>query len=386
MGRLSNTELEAFGGAFAHGYEAARARRLYQEGLGATEADDLALALGFPMLVELGPDVGDPGAYARDRIRKPLRRLDPWPRNAAIRAVRAIASTWEHFPDTLTAEAEAELASREGFGVADVSKVLERWFAVPPSAWFHVFDQVFMLEALVGGEAVLDAALGLIVPRAEQWTVLGTSHHIVTRALGYLYDRLSEPRALVVRPKLEAVLESYRKVDPDLSNGRLTGVATRVFDLALHGREGYARSTQRTMFGPDRNFDAFFLDRDAWRELTQPLKPPPSHASASVQWLVQGGPSEFARLGDWSKQTFQGSREESQLHFVGEWSRAATRESATLLVDMFARSLVKDDVARLTRRGAVRLVPHVAAIAAAADTPSRLKRAARALLAAVAPG
>jgi len=58
-----------------NGYEAARARRLYQEGLGATEADDLALALGFPMLVELGPDVGDPGAYARDRIHMFARSL-----------------------------------------------------------------------------------------------------------------------------------------------------------------------------------------------------------------------------------------------------------------------------------------------------------------------
>ena len=46
MGRLSKAELEALGGAFAPGYEAARAQRLNQEGLGATEADDLALALG----------------------------------------------------------------------------------------------------------------------------------------------------------------------------------------------------------------------------------------------------------------------------------------------------------------------------------------------------
>jgi hypothetical protein len=385
MGRLSKAELEVLGGAFAPGYEAARAQRLYQDGLGATEADDLALALGFPMLVAFGPDVDDPGAYARARICKALRRLDPWPRNAAIRAVRAIASTWETFPNTLTAEAEAELASSEGFEAADVSKVLERLFAIPPIAWFHTFEFVFLLEALVGGEAVLEAALGLIVPRAEQWTVLGSSHRIVMLALGYLYDRLSEPRAFVVRPKLVAVLESYRKTDPDLSNAQLTGVATRKFDLALHGREGYARSAERTIFGPDRNFDAFFLDRDAWRELTQPLKPLPSHASASVQWLVQGGPSELARIGEWSKQTFQGSKEEAQRYFVGEWSRAATRESAALLVDMFARSLVKDDVARLTRRGAARLAPHIAAIAEAADTSPKLKKAAKALLAAVAP-
>jgi hypothetical protein len=384
MGRLSTAELTRLGGAFAHGYEAARAKRLFQEGLGATEADDLSLALGFPMLVELGPNVDDPADYARDRICKPMRRLDPWPRNAAIRAARAMASTWIHFPHTLTPEAEAELASGEGLEAADVPKVLERLFAVPPIAWFHIFDFVFLLEALVGGEATLDAALAHIVPRADAWTVIDSSYRIALLGLGYVFDRLPEHRAAAFRPRLEAVLDAYRKVDPELSNPEYTGVATRAVDLALNGREGYARSVDRTILGLDRNFDAFFLDRDAWRELTQPLKPLPPHASPSVQWLVQGGDVELARVGDWSKFTFQGLKGEAQRYFVGGWGRAGTRHSAGLLADLFARSLVKDDALRLTRRGAARFVPHLRAIADDEATPPKLKKAATALLAAVA--
>ncbi|HTJ84627.1 MAG TPA: hypothetical protein VL400_23065, partial [Polyangiaceae bacterium] len=136
MARLSKSELEALGGAFAHGYEAARAKRLYQEGLGATDADDLSLALGFPMLVELGPDVDDPGEYARARIQRPLRLLEPWPKNAAVRAARAIAATWDDFPGTLTAAAVAELEGTEGLSAGDVRGLLESYFALPPFAWF----------------------------------------------------------------------------------------------------------------------------------------------------------------------------------------------------------------------------------------------------------
>jgi len=385
MGRLSTVELAQLGGAFAHGYEGARAKRLFQEGLGATEADDLSLALGFPMLVELGPDVDDPAAYARDRLCKPLRRLEPWPRNAAARAARAIASTWDSFPDTLTPEAEAELASTERLAAVDVPQVLERLFATPRSAWFHIFDFVFLLEALVGGEAALEAALPLIVARADEWTTIHSSYRIVLLGLGYVFDRLPEHRAAAFRPQLEAVLDGYRKFDPDLSNSKHTGVATRAVDLALHGREGYARSADRTTFGPDRNFDAFFLDRPAWRELTQPLKPLPRHTSPSVQWLVQGGEVELERVGDWSKLTFQDSKEEAQRHFAGEWGRAGTRHSAGLLADLFARSLVKHDALRLTQRGAGRFVPHLRAIVDDAETPPKLKKAAKALLAAVVP-
>jgi hypothetical protein len=383
MGRPTQTERELLGGAFAHGYEGARARRLVPEGLGATELDDLSLALGFPMLVTLGPDVEDPAAYARERIGQPLRRLDPWPRNAAARAARAIAATWIHFPHTLTPEAEAALSRSDAFEAGEVPELLGRWFAEPKSAWCHILELVFLLEALVGGEAALEAALGLVVPSAEAWTVNESQRRLVLWALGCVHDRLPEARASALRPRLEAVLDGYRKVDPDLSNPAWTGVATRVVDLVLHGREGYARSAERTVFGPDRNFDAFFLDRDAFRELTQPLKPLPAHASPSVQWLVQGGSAELERVREWSKLTFQGSKEEAQRYFVGQWGRTGTRHAAALLADMAARSLVKDDAVRLARRGAVRLVPHLRAIVEDADTPPKLRSAARALLTAV---
>jgi hypothetical protein len=95
------------------------------------------------------------------------------------------------------------------------------------------------------------------VARADEWTTIHSSYRIVLLGLGYVFDRLPKHRAAAFRPQLEAVLDGYRKFDPGLSNLEHTGVATRAIDLALHGREGYARSTSRTVFGPDRNFDAF---------------------------------------------------------------------------------------------------------------------------------
>jgi len=372
----------SLGGAFTHHMQAARAQRLFQPGLGATEVDDLALALGFPLLVSLGPDVDDPGFYARDRLCKPLRRLDPWPRNAAARAVVALTHGWERFPDAFTSDAVEALARNVTVTDDDVPALMQRYFELPTSAWEHVLEFVFLLEALVGGEAVLHAALGLIIPNLTNWTVLQSKRRIVMDALGFAFDRLDDAARARVRGLLEAVLDSYRAVDPGLCNPELTGVATRAPDLALNGRDGYVRSARRTEFGPDRNFDAFFLDRIAFVELTQPLKPMPPHTNASVQWLVQGGPQEAAHIGNWARRTFQGSMDESQLYLLGEWGRAGTRESAALLADMFSRSRVKDEVVQLTRRGAQRLLPHLQAIAEDANTPSKTQRAARTLAAA----
>ena len=44
MTLIPSSELAQLGGAFIHHMHAARAQRLFQPGLGATEVDDLALA------------------------------------------------------------------------------------------------------------------------------------------------------------------------------------------------------------------------------------------------------------------------------------------------------------------------------------------------------
>jgi hypothetical protein len=106
--------------------------------------------------------------------------------------------------------------------------------------------------------------------------------------------------------------------------------------------------------GPDRSFDGFFLDRDAFVGLTKPTGPLPPHASPSVQWLVQGGESEVPSLLDWSQRAFEGSHEAAQLHLVEQWARAPFTGSAAMLADVFARSMVKSEV--LAAVG-----PHVAA-------------------------
>ncbi len=385
MGRLSTAELAQLGGAFAHGYEGARAKRLFQEGLGVTASDDLALALGYPMLVELGPDVDDPAGYARARIGLPLRRLEPWPRNAAVRAVRALFFGWEVFPDAMLPEAEAALDAAADLTRDELPGLFAAYFEVPPSAWEHVLELLFLVEALAGGDALLAAALPLIEQKPREWSVVQILRRSVILALGMVMDRLPDAVAAPHRERFGALLQLYRKKDADLANAKLTGVPLRAIDLILNGAEGYVRSAPRREEGPGRNFDSHFLERDSFRTLTQPTGPHPAHATPSVQWVVQGGPDEYANLGDWTQLESKGSREEAQRYLVRAWGRVALPGSAKLLADMHGRSLVKAEVVEVARRGRRALGPLLAELATDAGASDALRNAARSLLAVVAP-
>jgi hypothetical protein len=385
MGRLSNAELSLLGGAFAHGYESARAKRLFQEGLGVTPSDDLALALGYPMLVELGPDVDDPAGYARARICQPLRRLEPWPRNAASRAVRALFFGWEVFPDSMLPEAEAGLDDASELTRDELPGHFAAYFDVPPSAWRHVLELLFLVEALVGGDALLAATLPVIEQKPREWSVVQILRRSVILALGMVMDRLSDAAAAPHRKRFEALLQLYRMKDPELTDAKRTGVPLRAIDLILNGAEGYGRSTPRREEGPGRNFDSHFLDRESFRTLTQPTGPQPAHATPSVQWVVQGGPDEYVNLGDWNQLESQGSREEAQRYLASAWGRVALPGSAKLLAEMHARSLVKAEVAAVARRGRGALGPLLAGLASDAGASDALREAARSLLAVVAP-
>lgn len=375
--RLTTRELEALGGAFAHGYDGVRARRLFQPGLGATAADDLALALGLPMLVELGPDVADPGAYSRDRIARPLRRLEPWPRNAAARAARAIARGWVKFPAQLKPESEQALADGAPIAPAEVATLLAKRFAVIPAAWRHMLDLIFLLEALAGGEAVLAACLGEIEANLAAWSSVDMTRHSVVVALGVMAERLPPTAAAPVRARFAALLAHYRREDPTLADPDGEQVPLRAFDLILDGAVAYARSALRDKDGPDKNFCALFLEPRDYGRLTKGKAA--TYTTPSVQWVVQGGPAEYAQLPDWSKVEAQGSKEESQRYFVRQWGRVALPGSARLLADMYLRSAVKDDVVAMARRGAARLAPLLDALAADGSQPDRLRKAARAL-------
>jgi len=349
MTHLSPQELTALGRAFEHGYEAPRAKRLIQEGLGVTPMDDLALALGYPMLVELGPDVDDPAGYARARIIQPLRRLEPWPKNAAVRAARALFLGWEVFPEQMLPEAEAELDNAAELTRDELPGLFAAYFDVPPSAWHHALELLFLVEALAGGDALLAATLPLIEQKPREWSVVQILLRSVILALGMVMERLPDTAAAAHRERFGALLQLYRKKDADLANARLTGLPLRAIDLILNGAEGYARSAPRREEGPGRHFDSHFLDRDPFHTLTQPTGPHSAHAIPSVQWVVQGGPDECANLGDWTKLESQGSREEAQRYLVRAWGRVALPGSAELLADMYGRSLVKAEVVEVAR-------------------------------------
>lgn len=381
--RLSNSELDVLGGAFSYGYEAVRAKRLHQPGLGVTAADDLSLSLGFPMLVELGPDVSDPAAYARDRISKPLRRLEPWPRNAAVRAARAIAGGWVRFPAELKPASEKALADGSPIVQSEVATLLGMRFAVIPAAWRHMLELIFLLEALAGGEAVLAAGLGEIGCHPNKWSTIDMTRHSVVISLGLVSERLSAARAAPFRGRFGALLEQYQAEDPTLSDPETEMVPLRALDLILNGAEAYERSALRDEDGPDKNFCALFLETRDYERLTKGK--PPTYSTPSVQWIVQGGPAEYAQLPDWSKVEAQGSKDESQRYFVGQWARVALPGTAILLADMFQRSAAKAEVVTMTERGIARLGPLLDVISADVSQPNKIRNAAKALIAAARP-
>lgn len=73
---------------------------------------------------------------------------------------------------------------------------------------------------------MLDAARGIILPSPEAEMVIRASRRIAAHARGDLLDRLSEARAGLVRPRLEAVVTHARGVAPERSKPQLTEVTT----------------------------------------------------------------------------------------------------------------------------------------------------------------
>lgn len=345
MSMLSRDQQRSLGRAYEHGYEARRAIRLPPRGLGATAEDDLALALGFPYLVTLGSEVDDPEAYARERLTRPLRSLEPWPSNAAPRAAGALLWGWSDFPDEFMPEALEALASDAPLDASELPDSFAAYFEVPTTAWDHFLELSFLLEALLGGEAVLDAVLPILAEDPAEWLVVEGTRRSFVLGLGMMLDRLSDAAAGLSIVRLRGLLDLHSEEQGARAWSReLASVPLRAIDLVLNGAEGYERSARHFESGPDRSFDAFFLDRDAFVGLTKPTGPQPPHASPSVQWLVQGGESEVPSLLDWSRRTFEGSHEAAQRHLVEQWAHAPFAGSAAMLADMFARSMVKREV------------------------------------------
>ncbi len=334
--KLTPAQLTVRGRAFDHGYQAQRAVRLFQEGIGHTPDDDLALALGYPELVELAPDAeGDVVQLTEQRINNYDRRAVPWPRNLAVRAVRAIAWGWDPFPTALSAEARRALAREDEFSPSELPSLLRTLTRFQSACWEHEFELVLLMEALAGGEATIGAVCDLVESNVAAWNELENRRRTVIAAVGIMYDRLSRERAAAIRPRLEALLARYRDVDESGVDPARVGMPLRALDLALHGRLGYERSTLATEWGRDRTH-AFFLDRETFRELMAdaPRKKPLPHMLPSVQWVVQGGVAELENVGDPSNYKLRGFKLEAHRWVVDQFARLRAIEATHLLASI----------------------------------------------------
>lgn len=379
----TKAELAAKGHAFDHGYDAQRAQRLFKEGVGHTAEDDLALALGYPLLVELSPAVdGDLVELTKQRINQPLRRLVPWPRNLAVRAVRAIAFGWDQFPDVLSAEASEAIERDDDFQEGEENDLLAALSELPSASWNHTYELCFLLEALAGGEATITALCDAIEEDGYAWHKIDFNRRIAILSLGAMLDRLSPERAASFRPRLTALYERYLEHGA-ADDPKKTGVSLRALDLVLNGAQGYERSASMTEWGRART-DAHFLDRDAFARLAKPLAPPLPHMLPSVQWVVQGGVGELAHAGDPKLYEFKGSKLEAHRYVVDQFVRMSAPEPTALVVAIATDPKSQPFVVEAVKRHIQGLRPQLEALAKSATDPA-LRAAASSLLASCLP-
>jgi hypothetical protein len=295
--------LAAKGHAFDHGHGAQRAKRLFQSGLGHTEFDDLSLALGYPWIVELAPDVdGDAKALTTERIDAAIWRPEPWPRNLAVKAARALATG-----DPATLDSDADW--RPGEEVTLLAALFER----PPAQWKHVYELMFLCEALAGGGATIRALLDSMETQFDQWVDVNASRRTTVMASGLMLDRLSPEAAAVHRPRMETLLEKIKRMP-------VTSLPLRAFDIVLNGAEGYERIVELDEYGRDRN-DAIFLDRTAWKQLAVFAAKPMPHMLPSVQWVVLGGLGELKHAGNPAKYSLKGSKKDAHRWLATQFER-----------------------------------------------------------------
>lgn len=321
--------LAAKGHAFDHGSAAQRAKRLFKSGLGHTEFDDLSLALGYPYLVELAPDVdGDVKAQTAARICTWTPGTVPWPRNMAVRAARAMAEGWEQFPETLSADQQAVLDVADDWHPGEEVTLLERLQRLKPTSWKHSDELMFLFEALSGGEATIRALLDSIEQHPDRWADISAPHHGLVMTMGMMLDRLSAEAAAPFRPRMEALLVKPMTV-------KVTSLPLRALDIVLHGADGYERTVELGEWGRPRDA-AFFLDRAEWKRLALPAPKPQPWMLPTVQWIVQGGVEELKHVGNPAKYELGGSKKEAHRRLATQFARLAAPEIAGFMKKLTA--------------------------------------------------
>ncbi|GAC1572021.1 MAG: hypothetical protein NVS3B20_24010 [Polyangiales bacterium] len=228
--------------AIKHGHEAAGAKMI-KKGFAASPERDLHFALGFPhmrFLIDDPQSDADAAAEAAAALEREWEVEVTWPRKVAERLARycLVKKRWglDGKPHVAAAlndrrpireeEARAMIAEELNYPEAHDDRSL-----------------ILLLEALVGPDVVLDAAVSNLEKLPESvWFSMENHLSEFASTLGFTLLRVPEDAARAFRTRLSVLEKQWRDADPD-GDGGLPIV--QGLDLALHGRAGAERSAYR---------------------------------------------------------------------------------------------------------------------------------------------
>ncbi len=212
-----------------------------------TRADDELLALGYPhlrQLVDRHPDDGKKAdAKARLVATNPKQLLKyrvQWPRGVAERFVRLAPNRWFQDWQARTPTPGELAASAPGGAVSEDEARAILAHAVPFHGCSHtgrVAAVDFLLEQMVGAEAVVDAIVGALerLPtarfRAENTPDRQLGGHVLN--VGHMLSRLTPDRRAHHRARLEALWDAHHARSKAFE-------VMMALDRVLHGAKAFA--------------------------------------------------------------------------------------------------------------------------------------------------
>lgn len=232
--------------ALVHGSNAFGARYLKQ-GFSFTPEQDLKFALGWPHMKELvdgHPDDAEPEKAARASLENdyPDIRL-AWPRQVALRLARFHSTPLVHDysnvnPETglpgLTAAAAAALADATPLSADEARARIAEMFTEQGSRSFsnRIEGALYLLEAFVGPDAVLDAAVTALCGYSPERVLnAGRSLRDAPLAIGMLLLRVPEAERARQMARLEELFQKS-------SGSGIVGELLGPLDAMLHGAAG----------------------------------------------------------------------------------------------------------------------------------------------------
>jgi hypothetical protein len=382
MTKLDEKARAALGGAFRAGYAAERAREVYVEGISWSADMDLALALGWPHLVILGPPSGadDPVARVIERLEARRPSLEPWPSDLAPRAARLLAYGYDSFPTEPSAEALEAAANPDPIDASETAALLGTLFEAPSVAWDHHLVLASLLEAVGDAGALVDATLDSIEAGAEPWRVVDAIGSSFVKHLGFVIARMAPDEAAERRERARAVLARAVEDEPGLLGAsNLLLVPARALDLVANGPEAVDRSAYRIEGAVEPN-DAVLGGREVFLRVLKAAGSPRPGQLPTAQWVMVGGDEVLdIELARWAEYGSKRDAEDAHRFVLDQFGVFRRPGAVALAVDMAARSAVKGDAEAWLRTHASFAEPIVEQLAKAGPLADHAKRTLAAL-------